>query len=263
MTGGQLVDTGLQLLSEKKIWYDEKNKKEKGSANDLVADCQAFMELICKRAGAPMNYKGSNDMFRHACSWTGTLAEAKAQGKLVPGCALFIHKNDGKEPESYRKDGLGNFSHVGLYLGGSYYYDKEQNKQCNVIHSSASRGKACGSTLKNGWTHVGLWKQISYGNEKGGEKMQTMYITSENGKNVNIRSGPSRSYMAISQLAVGTEVQADMNAIENGFVPITWENHEGYVMKEFLTDKGTTLNENSVMKVRTLLTEAMKILESM
>ena len=33
------------------------------------------------------------------------------------------------------------------------------------MHSSQSMGRVCGSTLKNGWTHVGWAKEIDYGAE--------------------------------------------------------------------------------------------------
>ena len=45
------------------------------------ADCQAFVELVLRdcgvrtSSGAVYNWKGSNDMWRHALKWKGTLAE--------------------------------------------------------------------------------------------------------------------------------------------------------------------------------------------
>ena len=52
-------------------------------------DCQAFVEHCVKQAGGAMSYRGSNDMARHA-AWLGTLDEARAQGRLVPGAGLLI-----------------------------------------------------------------------------------------------------------------------------------------------------------------------------
>ena len=91
-------------------------------------DCQGFIEQTVKRAGGTMkDYRGSNDMFRNACS---TIVPLKG-AKLEPGMVLFIVEKDGEEPPQYKADGLGNASHVGWYTGGRY----------EVVHSGATKGK--------------------------------------------------------------------------------------------------------------------------
>ena len=155
VTGQQLASKAIELLNGEIIYYSEAKMKEAGDSGKLCRDCQGFMEYIVQQCGGSMNYLGSNDMFRHACSWVGTIAEAKKLGYLVKGCALFILEHDGAEPAKYRADGIGNASHVGMYIGEKAYYDAEKKRLCSVAHSSASRGKVCGSTLQNAWTHVG------------------------------------------------------------------------------------------------------------
>lgn len=131
-------------------------------------DCQAFVEYCVKQAGGAMNYRGSNDMARHAI-WLGTLENAKAAGKLVPGAGLLIHEDtEDNLPAKYCGDGLGDFSHVGLYVGENALTDTDKNGQkrtCNVVHSSSSMGRVAGSTLKNGWTHVMWFDEIDYGTD--------------------------------------------------------------------------------------------------
>lgn len=131
-------------------------------------DCQAFVEYCVKQAGGAMNYSGSNDMARHAI-WLGTLENAKAAGKLVPGAGLLIHEDtEDNLPAKYRGDGLGDFSHVGLYVGDDALTDTDKNgkkRTCNVVHSSSSMGRVAGSTLKNGWTHVMWFEEIDYGED--------------------------------------------------------------------------------------------------
>lgn len=102
-------------------------------------DCQAFVEHCVKQAGGEMNYRGSNDMARHAV-WMGTLENAKAAGKLVPGAGMLIHEDtEANLPAQYRGDGLGDFSHVGLYVGENALTDTDKNgksRSCDVVHSS-------------------------------------------------------------------------------------------------------------------------------
>lgn len=117
-------------------------------------DCQGFVENTVKRAGGSIpDYRGSNDMYRNACSKIVPLKGAS----LEPGMVLFIVKQDGGEPDRYKGDKLGNASHIGFYTGGRY----------EVVHSSASKGSVQLSTLKNGWTHAGWLKSVDYGEGDG------------------------------------------------------------------------------------------------
>ena len=133
-------------------------------------DCQAFVEHCVRQAGGRMDYLGTNDMARRA-AWLGTLDEARAQGRLVPGAGLLIREEtDANLPARYAGDGLGDFSHVGLYVGPDALTDTDKNgnaRSCDVVHSSATMGRVAGSTLANGWTHVMWFAEIDYGNEAG------------------------------------------------------------------------------------------------
>ena len=211
-------------------------------------DCQGFMEQIFKACGNLISYRGSNDMYRNACSWVGTLEEAKRRGYLVPGCALFIVKQDGKEPARYQGDGKGNASHVGMYIGERAYYDPESSKWCDVAHSSASRGKVCGSTLKNGWTHVGIWKAMvspvgqhssetsgaphggTVGN--GGIGMTPMIVQADTGSNVMLRPTPSTKGNYMARIPVGEQVMAQDRG--DGWSAVEWQGMRGYMMSKFL-----------------------------
>ena len=242
---------GVRLIQNSVILYSD-------------TDCQGFMEKIIWEAGASKsempNYAGSNDMIRHACSWVGTIAEAKKLGYLVPGAALFIVEQNGNEPSKYRGDGVGNASHVGMYIGDQYaFVDEWLNKtykksgKYNVIHSSASRGRACGSTLKNAWTHVGLWKAVDYSEygigaaasktvaapakqsvqTDGGEhKMETRYVYAESGSDVNMRKNAGTSYALVARVPVHDAVQAE--DMGNGWSKVEWNGHTGYMMTQFL-----------------------------
>lgn len=133
-------------------------------------DCQAFVEHCVKQAGGQMDYRGSNDMARNA-AWLGTLAQAQAQGRLVPGAGVLIREEtEANLPARYAGDGLGDFSHVGLYVGPDALTDTDKNgnaRSCDVVHSNGTMGRVAGSTLANGWTHVMWFTEIDYGNEAG------------------------------------------------------------------------------------------------
>ena len=129
-------------------------------------DCQAFVEHCVRQAGGRMDYLGTNDMARRA-AWLGTLDEARAQGRLVPGAGLLIREAaEANLPARYAGDGLGDFSHAGLYVGPDALTDTDKTgrmRSCDAVHSSATMGRVAGSTLQNGWTHAIWFPEIDYG----------------------------------------------------------------------------------------------------
>ena len=105
------------------------------SANDLIRsapnylgvpyshlDCQAFVERCLRDIGIDKNLPGSNAWYREVKDhgWVGTPEECKQKyGLIPPGAFLFILEQNGKEPEKYKGDGIGNASHIGIYTGMS------------------------------------------------------------------------------------------------------------------------------------------------
>ena len=125
-------------------------------------DCQAFVEQVLKDLGVrksdgnPYNWKGSNSMWRNHITWKGTIEECKKKfGEIPLGAFLFLLKWDGKEAERGYHDGLGNATHVGLYVGTA---------PLPVMDSSKGRGKVDYCKL-DVFTHVGLMGMIDYYNE--------------------------------------------------------------------------------------------------
>ena len=125
-------------------------------------DCQGFVEEVLKDCGVRKpdgtvyNWKGSNSMWRNHIRWKGTLEECRKKfGEIPVGAFLFLLKWDGKEAERGYHDGLGNATHVGLYLGTS---------PLPCMDSSQGRGKVDYCKL-NVFTHVGLMNMIDYYNE--------------------------------------------------------------------------------------------------
>jgi len=124
-----------------------------GGESRQKCDCQGLIKLCIREAGGTINFAGSNDMFRHGAVWRGTIAEAKAQGKLVPGAAVFVVKHDSGEPGHYKADGIGNAKHVGLYCG---------RQEVEVMSASSVKGYVGATTLDKGWTHAAWLKDIDY-----------------------------------------------------------------------------------------------------
>lgn len=190
-------------------------------------DCQKFVRACVTQAGGDMRFAGSNDMYRNACAWVGTLAEARAAGKLVPGALLFIVAQDGGEPARYRADGLGNASHVGLYLGA---------EGAEVAHSSASRGQVAASTLQNGWTHVGLAEAIDYGDGVPQEAARGAVVIVPPGEGLRMRAAPRGDGQYMQRVPSGTAVM--VTARQNGYARAAYQGHVGWLSEAFLRYDG-------------------------
>ena len=131
------------------------------------ADCQAFCEIVLRdigvrdSAGKPYNWKGSNDIARHACFWIGTKDEAiKEFGEIPLGAWAFIWENKtGKEKERGYYDGLGNYSHIGIYVGDNIVRDSTRYKD--------SSGKyvrdGVGNRALSAFNRIGLAKMLDFG----------------------------------------------------------------------------------------------------
>lgn len=124
-------------------------------------DCQGFVEQVLKDCGVrkpdgtPYNWRGSNSMWRNYIKWKGTIEECKQKfGEIPLGAFLFILKQDHGEEERGYHDGLGNASHVGLYVGST---------PLPVIDSQGNRG--VDYCRLNIYTHVGLMDMIDYYND--------------------------------------------------------------------------------------------------
>lgn len=234
-------------------------------------DCQAAIEKAVNNAGGNMDYRGSNDMARNL-AWLGTLNNAKRiLGDPLPiGAALFINEDESDStPERYRGDGLGDFTHVGLYAGLASQMGRDGlwgwfGDEYDVIHSSKSVGYVAESTLKNGWTHVGLFKEIDYGiaiaggvslspeaedilNEEANafekeenitvepaQASQIRYgsVVSADGNPVKVREKAEKNAVYKYKAAVGTRVQ--ILGERNGFYKIMYNGRPRWMMKEFV-----------------------------
>ena len=126
-------------------------------------DCQAFVEQCLADAGLSIDLPGSNAWYR-TMTWVGTPEECRAKfGSIPVGAFLYILEQNGREPDIYKADGIGNASHIGLYIG----------RESGAIHSSYSKNGVyysyfAGSTINGGWNRVGLWNELDYGESVNG-----------------------------------------------------------------------------------------------
>lgn len=216
--GKKLGDVGFEYLG---VPYSE-------------MDCQAFVERCLKDCGLSMNLAGSNAWFREVRNNGVILTPeecVKQHGSVPKGAFLFILKQDGKEPEKYKPDGLGNASHIGICTG---------SRGKGAINSSSSKGCVCesefhGKSINGGWNRVGLWNKVDYDGEPvtPDDPMEGVAtVTAPNGGTVKMRAKPSKDCKLYWDVPNGTIVSL-VDWAED-WSKIIWNGLTGYMMSEFL-----------------------------
>lgn len=214
-------------------------------------DCQAFVERCMKDTGLNMNLPGSNAWYREVMrnGWVGSPEECIREfGSIPKGALLFILKQDGKEPEKYKPDHIGNASHIGIYI----------QRHDGAINSSSSRGCVAYSKFQNksisgGWNRVGLYKKFTYGktidwilehgggsqpeppDRKEGIPLQGK-VTAPTGSTVKLRQKPSTKCSLYWDIPIGTDVLVMDYGPE--WSKITAGGLSGYMMSKFIEIQG-------------------------
>ena len=254
-----------------------------------VMDCQGFVERALSDCGNKTNLAGSNAWYRRM-TWVGSPEECKAKfGKIPLGAFLFILSDNGKEPDHYKSDGIGNASHIGIYTNMSgaemvkVSIDKFKNSAASgynfgngAIHSSSSRAHVCTSTfagkaIRGGWNKIGLWNEIDYGINldgktpaDGGKTMEyTAQVVTKNGGLLNMRSSKSTSANnRILQIQNGSEVT--VIGEDGEWSEITYKGLKGYVINTYLQKvDGTEVPSDTITVDRKELERAYDILGDM
>ena len=236
-------------------------------------DCQAFPEHALKDCGLDINLAGSNTWIREVMKNGAVMTPeecVRQLGKVPQGAFLFIVEQDGKEPEKYRGDGIGNASHMGIctdetademmaYCLARISSAAERKKFIEkvshgngAIHSSSSRGCVCtskfaGKTIPNGgWNRVGLWNKIAYDYTGGGgvdpepqptpEPVMIMAtvgnVPAGNRQDVNLRTKASTLSKLIDRVPCGAQVV--LLELGDKWSKVKWKGYTGWMMTKYL-----------------------------
>lgn len=208
-------------------------------------DCQKLVEKMLAEVGIRMDLKGSNAWYRYCREhgWTGTPEECRKKfGEIPVGAWLFIHAFDGGEEKRGYHDGLGNASHIGVYIA----------REGGAIHASASRGcvaysKFAGKSINGGWNMVGLPTELlDYGKKYGGgngdeetlieKKARVVLPSGASGQTVNLRESDSRNAALVIRVPVGSEVTVARDLGE--WCEVKYLRTRGYMMSNYLEYAG-------------------------
>jgi len=160
-----------------------------GGRSDSGTDCINLIGWAMKELGGQDVPRGSNEAWNKSMAWKGTLAEAKKQGKLVPGTILYI---DYQKPPGGSNGTPGKMDHAAVYVGSGHGIKTPDGKAGDVVHASASRGGVYPSTLANGYTHAAWLAGVDY---TGADTLSNQ-SPSQSGLNSQDESGSGRNETA-------------------------------------------------------------------
>lgn len=215
------------LIEKFKYMADNKWKYVADSARKGAVDCSGAFTYWYNEAGSSM-YHGSNTMYRKYSTEKGKIGEIK----LVPGMAVYRWKEAkrGELPTVYLNDGLGNFKHVGLYIGNGKCVEAK-GTQYGVVYSDIST-----------WDYASKLVNTEYDVAEGDAPMQKMQVCAESGRTVNLRKTASTSGTILTHVPVGAIVLVGEET--NGFAAVTYGSYTGYMMTKFLTTDVSSEEKN-------------------
>lgn len=198
---------------------DRKWKYVAGGTKEGEVDCSGAFTYWYKMAGSYM-YHGSNTMWRNYAPKKGKIGELA----LVPGMAVYKHRNDGKEPDKYKGDGIGNFYHVGLYIGDG-----------RVVEAKGTRYGVVYSDIDE-WTHCSTLKYTVYDVENMADVDETNFPATGSVKIssgvLNVRKAPSTNSAIVKELKKGEMIT--LTGLQDGWYSIETGNVKGYVSSKYI-----------------------------
>lgn len=180
-------------------------------------DCINFIKKIIRTApGGDIKYTtaGTNTLWRS----NDLLSKFETAKDALPGMLVFKHRN---QPTEKYNDADGDVHHIGLVT------------ECGtVLHSSSVKGQVVESALDNSWHYSAVHRLIKIKVEGKKNMSDWLVVTTKDGGNVNIRSGPGTEYPVIGKARTGELVTAVSQC--NGWNYIRYDGKFGYMCSDYL-----------------------------
>jgi len=201
-------------------WRYEANASEEGAV-----DCSGAFYYWYKLAGSYM-YHGSNTMWRDYTTEKGKIGEIN----LVPGMAVF-KRRDWTEADSdnrYYNDKIGNFYHVGLYIGNNTVAEAKSTKR-GCVYSKLSEWGYCAKLKYTTYdTVISESKPVTISNTD----YQIGVVSTPGGGPLNMRTGPSTMKTIINTIPNGTQIEIIKQ--EDSWYYIKYNNKKGYCSSKYI-----------------------------
>ena len=186
------------------------------------ADCSGIFAYWYAQAGSYMPH-GSNSMIRQYCVRYGKIGEIE----LKPGMAVFRWSPSG-EPDRFKDDGLGNFRHVGMYVGNGRTIEMKDT-QTGVNEGKTSQ-----------WDYAAELKFTNYDVQEGQESPEVPAesfvgfegVVTTSGGTLRLRKTPSTSGTVRANIPNGTKLW--LSEKQGNWYKTSYNDHNGWVSADFI-----------------------------
>lgn len=192
-----------------------------GAAKKGCVDCSGAFVYAYRQSGKSI-YHGSNRIARYELVSLLPIDQAKP-GMAALKCRTPTDKRYAL-PASYQQGGtyytgdLNDYYHIGLVA-----------QDMTVLNAQSASTGFTASPLSS-WDFVGYLTQVDYQQEEN--MTSTAFVTATSGQTVNLRQRPDKNSLIIARVPIGTPVQVSETA--DGWAQVTYGNHTGYMMTQFL-----------------------------
>lgn len=237
------------LARVEQIAAEEPSYRLGGSGRDGTCDCIGLIIGAIERAGGKWPGIHGSNYAAHARGVLRGLYKIGTVDSLRAGDLVFKAYQPGDPkyalPAKYRKGGdffngdLADYYHVGVVISVD---------PLRIRHMTTPRPKV---DVKMGkWAYFG---QLSMVGEKREEEMPmgtaVSYQRTVTGGSLNMRSRPSTSADRIARIPEGTVVDVT-EELDDGWVRISYDGRDGYVMAKYLSDGQTDAAQVIVDRAR-------------
>lgn len=213
---------------------------KKGAANRQECDCIGMTKYGLRENGVSISTTGTNYTARFQVDGLRKIGSA---ADLSVGDVVFKAYEQGESGwglDQYPKYMPGGKCYTGDLRDYYHIGTVASLSPLKIIHMTSPSAKT--DTKIGKWGFVASLKSsyISDNPEPGPEPdpptpvQKTMKVYSENGKPVNLRTGPKRSCKLVDKVPVGEIVEVSEE--QNEWSHVTWGRKTGWMMTEFLVD---------------------------
>lgn len=217
-----------------------------GAAREGEVDCSGAFTYCYSKAGSACPH-GSNSMFRLQSTKKGRIGEIE----LKPGMPVYRHKDDGQEPEKFKNDHLGNFNHVGCYVGGTRVIEAKGEKY-GVVESDISTWEYASELKYTNYdvnTHTDI--DTSSGADDGTFTPVTAIVTVQPGSWLNLRKKPSADKNTTILARIPYDTELTLTDAQPGWYKTSYNNVRGWVSADYV-QIATTHRDNNFIRTVTI-----------
>lgn len=222
------------LIQKFEIALKEKWRYVADSATYGEADCSGIFSYWYAHAGSYMPH-GSNSILRRYSKTYGKVGEIE----LKPGMAVFRWSNDGNEPDQYKGDGLGNFRHIGLYVGNGRTIEMK-DKATGVYEGKISQ-----------WHYAAELKYTDYDISEGDHKEEPKEdfvafegVVTTSGGTLRLRKGPDTSTTIKANIPNGTALT--LTDKQGNWYKTSYNGTQGWVSADYIQKKSSFFRQLTI-----------------